>query len=282
MPLLDTGPCQNWPYICDDFPDEPTPEQQALIDQSVQAATEVLWNRTKRRFGTCEKTFRPCREDCSGNLPFMPFPSTLDSTGWGWPFPALISGDWINLACGVCSDHCSCSIVNSVRLPYPVADIVNVTIDGDTLDPSAYRVDNFKSLVRVDGGEWPRCNDVSVADGEPGTWSVTATYGEQVPTIGSQAVGQLASEIFKACPGSGAEGSTCLPVGVVRQVTRQGVQVVMFDGETAFGNGRVGLYFPDLFISTYNPVGVGTATFYDIDGPRRYNAGSLPGPVPAP
>lgn len=278
MPLLDTGPCENWPYLCDDFPDSPTPQQQTLIDNAVQAATEALWNRTKRQFGTCPKTFRPCRDECAPNGWTIPWPSTLD-TNWGWPYPALVGGDWINFACGFCQGGCSCSKVSTVRLPYPVAEITEVKIDGAVLDPSAYRVDNHSILIRVDGGEWPRCNDYAKDDTEVGTWSVTATYGTQVPTLGSLAVGQLASEIFKSCPGSDA-GDSCLPVGIVQSITRQGVEVTMFDAETAFRGGRIGLYWPDHFISTYNPMGVGTATFFDIDGPRRYNAGSLPGPTP--
>jgi len=281
MPLLDTGPCLNWVPICDDFPDTPTPEQQILIDQAVQAATEVLWNRTKRQFGTCEKTLRPCRRDCwpSAWGGVLPFGSWNNASGWGWPFPALIGGNWFNLACGACGGGCSCSSVSSAKLPYPVAEITEVLVDGVALDPSAYRVDNFSLLVRLDGEDWPLCNDLNLADTEVGTWSVTATYGKQVPTLGSLAVGQLASEIFKACPGGG-EGDSCIPVGIVQRIQRQGVEVVYFDAKTAFLRGRVGMYYPDLFISTYNPSSTGTATIFDIDGPRRYNAGSLPGPTP--
>lgn len=274
MSLLDTGPCQNWPVLCDSFPDDPTPAQQDLIDQSVQIATEVLWNRTKRRFGTCEMTFRPCREG-RGPIPL----GWTNVTGWTWPFPALIGGAWFNLACGSCSVGCSCSRVSQVRLPYPVAEVIQVRVDGAVLPSSAYRVDDHRFLVRVDGGSWPRTNDLSLDDDQPGTWSVTATYGEQVPSLGSRAAGQLAYEIYRSCPGSGSNGQCALPASTVRQVTRQGVTAVFFDAETAFANGKVGLYYPDLFISTYNPTNSGVASVYDLDGPRRRNAGSLPGPT---
>lgn len=267
MATLDTGPCQNWPPICDDFPAEPTPEQQTLIDQSVQVATEVLWNRTKRRFGLCEVTLRPCRRDCWSSSQWgLWSPLWQNASNWGWPFPALIGGQWINMACGSCGDNCSCGRVSEVVLPYPVASVVDVVIDGVLLSQDAYRVDNHRLLVRVDGGDWPRCNDLSKADTEEGTWAVTALYGEVVPTLGQLAVGQLASQIYKGCAGDSA---CALPATTVRQVTRQGVTKVFFDAATAFARGKVGLYYPDLFIATYNPSSTGTASIFGIDSPKR-------------
>lgn len=279
MPELDTGPCLNWPPLCTEFPDTPTPEQQALIDATVQAATEALWTRTKRRFGTCEMTLRPCRDECWPGSLGWPWPGVWqDATGWGWPFPALIGGQWINMACGTCGGHCSCGgRVSQVTLPYPVAEIVEILVDGTPLDPSAYRVDNWRLLIRTDGQEWPRCQDLSLDDTQPGTWSVRATYGQVVPTLGQFAVGQLATHMYKSCVG---DSGCLLPGATVRQVQRQGVTKVFFDADTAFRNGQVGLYYPDLFVATYNPSATGTASILDIDGPRRRHAGSIPGPTP--
>ena len=147
------------------------------------------------------------------------------------PAPALVGGKWFNIACGACSSGCSCSSVSEVVLPYPVASIEAVRVDGVVLDPSAYRVDDWRLLVRLDGGEWPRCNDLNLADTEEGTWSVTAQYGTEVPRLGQLAAGQLATQIAKACAGV----SGCLlPSTTVRQVQRQGVTKTFFD-DTAFG-----------------------------------------------
>ena len=273
MSMLDSGPCQNWPPLCEDFPEDPTPTQLDLIDQSLQIATEVLWERTHHRFGLCAITLRPCRNTCAN-----PPAGWFDMTGRTWPFPALIGGVWHNIGCGSCSDSCSCTTVQEVILPSPVAEIVEVKVDGAVLAPTAYRVDNWRLLVRLDGGTWPLCNNLNLDDTEPGTWSVTASSGEQVPSTGSRAVGQLASEIFKGCPGSG--GSDCiLPGGTVRQVTRQGVTKVYFDAATAFKGGSIGLYWPDLFIATYNPGGRRRAKLLDIDKVKGRNVGSVPGPV---
>lgn len=265
------GVCSAWEPLCDGFPEEPTPEQQEWIDFSLDAATEVLWNRTKRRFGLCSVTYRPCRESCMGGITSVQLlrGGWNDSTGWSWPFPALVGGNWINLACGICvGDHCSCGPIERINLPYPVFEVTEVKVDGEVLDPDAYLPYNRRELVRVDGGEWPECNDLMFDDSMVGTWSVTAQYGEPVPIMGKMAIGELATQIYNRCPGSG--GADCiLPTGVVKEVTRQGVKKVFFDAESAFRSGRVGMYYTDMFISTYNPSGSGMATIFNIDGPQR-------------
>jgi hypothetical protein len=168
----------------------------------------------------------------------------------------------------MCSGDCSCTRLEQVELPYPVADVTQVKVDGVILDPSAYRVDEWRYLVRLDGGLWPRCNDLNLPDTELDTWSVTARYGTEVPELGKIAVGELATQIVRRC--MGASGCT-IPASTVRSINRQGVTKVFFDAATAFKNGAVGLYWSDLFINTVNPTHTGLASIYDIDGqrPRR-------------
>jgi hypothetical protein len=262
------GPCQAWELECADFPDGTTPELEAF---AALAATEALWNRTKRQFGLCSVTLRPCRKDCFPAWPWIPTNGWNDLTGATYPFPALIGGNWINIACGTCTSGCSCSRVSEVRLPYPVASITEVKVDGMILPESAYRVDNFNLLVRLDGEEWPRCNDLNLADTEFDTWSVTANYGQEVPELGKLAAGQLAVEIAKLCMNS----SGCLiPAKSVQEVTRQGVKKVFFDANEAFKGGLVGLTWADLFIKTYNPTGSSPATIFNIDGPSHRRVGT--------
>lgn len=265
MTLLDSGPCQIWPPVIDCV-SVPTASPE-LTGLALQAATEILWNRTHRRFGVCQYTLRPCRRSCWPDWRWAG--AWTDVSGWGWPFPALIGGAWFNLGCSACGDSCSCSVLQETVLPSPVAQITEVKIDGLVLAPTAYRVDGWKVLVRVDGGTWPLCNDLSRADTEPGTWSVTAQYGEQVPTTGSFAVGALALEIIKRCVGS---GDCALPVGSVREVTRQGVRKVFVDTQ-ALGF-KTGLYWVDLFLDTYNPGRNNVASVFDIDGPRARRVGT--------
>ena len=259
---LDTGPCESWPLLCAEFPEGTTPELEA---SAALIATEVLWNRTKRQFGTCTIALRPCRKSCFPSWPWIPQSGWNDLTGASYPFPALVGGQWMNIACGSCGNDCSCTSISEVRLPYPVAEVLEVKVDGAVLPPASYRVDNFHLLVRLDGQEWPLCNDLNLDDTEENTWSVTAAYGTAVPEMGKLAAGELAVEIAKRCVGA---GGCKLPTATVQQVTRQGVTKVFFDNDRAFKRGRVGLYYSDLFISTYNPLNTGTASIFDIDGSR--------------
>lgn len=266
--VYSTGPCEPWPLICEAFPEDAS---QEIIDQAAEIATEVLWMGSKQQFGTCEVALRPCRKDCFPAWPWVPSSGWFDVSGMSWPFPApaLVGGTWFNIACGGCESGCSCSSLSEVKLPYPVSSIVEVKVDGAVLPPSAYRVDNWSLLVRLDGEQWPSCNDLNLDDTQPDTWSVTARYGTEVPELGKLAAGELASEIVKRCVG----GNGCkLPSSTVRQVQRQGVTKVFFDS-AAFEKGRTGLYWSDMFLNRFNPMNTGIATIFDIDGQqhRRVN-----------
>lgn len=264
----DFGPCDPWELLCADFPEGTTPELEAT---AAMIATEVLWSRTKRQFGTCSVELRPCRKECFPAWPWIPDNGWNNLSGMTYPFPALVGGNWINIACGTCTSGCSCSRVSEIRLPYPVASIIEVKVDGVILPSSAYRVDNFNLLVRLDGEDWPRCNDLNLDDDQPETWSVTAAYGQPVPELGKLAAGQLAVEIAKRC----VNASGCLiPAGSVQEVTRQGVKKVFFDANEAFKAGMIGMFYPDLFVKTYNPTNSSPATIFNIDGPGHRRVGT--------
>lgn len=261
----DFGPCEDWPvtWVCD-----LTGVSPALTGLAVASATETLWAMTGMRFGLCSVTLRPCKRTCTS----FPWPADGRSQ-WPWsgyyPQPALIGGLWFNLTCGSCSGDCSCGPVEEFVLPSPVASITEIKIDGVVLDPSAYRVDNNRIVVRTDGGRWPECNDLSVDDG-PGTWSVTASYGEALPEGASLAVGALACEIIRA-----AQGGDCnLPAGVV-QLIRQGVTIQYPDIGDLIQRGRTGLYLVDLFLNTWNPYGLRERSrTYNVDRPTVRRPGT--------
>jgi len=251
------GPCQTWPVqlLCD-IPVEAAP----ITGYAIEMATDLLWSLTGMRFGLCTVTLRPCRRDC-----FDPWPSDWQSwpyTG-SYPQPALISGQWFNLVCGSCPGTCSCSSVSEFVLPSPVNRIVDITIDGTPMVTGSYRLDNNRIVVRTDGGEWPRCNDLSVNDGEPGTWTVTAEFGEPIPDAAALAMGELVCEIIR-----GATGGDCrLPAGVT-QLIRQGVTIQFPDVGELFSQGRTGLYLVDMFVNTWNPYGLRQKSrTYNVDRP---------------
>lgn len=123
---------------------EPVP--QAVIDSSIQAASELLWALTGRQFGTCQTVIRPCsvKNDCEDTC--VP----LSSFTYGFDFPwfpqHLANGTWINVpACGP-GDCCTPCAIN---LPYPTCTVDQVKIDGEVLLDTQYEVLDFKELVKV-------------------------------------------------------------------------------------------------------------------------------------
>lgn len=262
-----TGPCLDWDYqpTCDLSGADP-----AVLALAVTSATQTLWALTGMRFGLCEVTLRPCRRDCAS----QPWPPGDSWSLWPWvgsyPQPALISGQWFNLGCGSCSGDCSCSVVSEFVLPAPVSRIVEIKLDGTPMATGSYRLDNNRIVVRTDGGLWPFCNDLSMDDTEPGTWSVTAEYGEPVPDGAALAMGQLVCEIVRA-----ASGNDCnLPAGVT-QLIRQGVTIQYPDVGQLFRLGRTGLYLVDMFVSTWNPYNLRQRSrVYSVDRPQVRRTGT--------
>jgi hypothetical protein len=241
---------------------------------AVEAATEVLWSLSGRRFGVCQLVLRPCRSECSG----MSWSALGDGALGSWwqygtyPRPLFFDGVWYNLTCGNgCAGGCSCSPLSETLLPDPVAAVLEVKVDGTVLPASAYRVDDYRKLVRVDGGVWPLCNDLARADTAAGTWSVTVQFGADVPTLGQLALGELACQFAKLLSGN----PDCELPSPVQQLVRQGVTMNFIDPNEVFKHGRVGLYLSDLFISTFNPTGLTShSEIFDIDGPGYRIAGT--------
>lgn len=259
------GPCTTWPTK---WPCDISCESPSATGTAAAFATEVVWALSGRQFGTCDVTFRPCRRSC------MEAPWLGAWTEWpgstGWPHPALVGGQWFNLICGGCAGDCSCSSISEVLMPSPVDHIVEIKVDGSILVTGSYRLDNNRLLVRTDGQDWPSCNDLSLNDTEPDTWSVTAAFGRSVPESGSWAVGELACELMKAM-----RGEDCRLPHNVTQLVRQGVMLNYADPVELFTMGRTGLYLADMFIAAFNRNHLtGRARVYDVDGPRVRRSGT--------
>lgn len=229
----------------------------AVTGMAVEIATETVWALSGRQFGNCPVTFRPCRRNClEGNW-------LAGWREWNYPQPALIGGQWFNLTCGSCGDSCSCSSLSQVVLPGPVNAITQVKIDGSPLVTGAYRVDDYRILVRQDGGSWPSCNDLSKPDDAAGTWSITAQFGLPVPASGELAVGELACELAKSL-----NGEACRLPRAVTNVTRQGVTINYGDIKDLFRGGLTGLFLVDSFIQATNPRHLmDRARVYSVDSP---------------
>lgn len=211
-----------------------------------EMAATYLWDWTGRKYGQCEVTLRPCRQDCwEGRSTF--WGGSGGPLRGGLPFtPALIRGQWYNLGCGTCGDNCGCGSTQALRLPGPIASVGEVQIDGTVLDPAAYRVDNGRFLVRQDGDLWPTCQDMNLMLGQPDTWGVTYTKGYAVPKGGQVAAGLLANELAKAA----CNDKTCGLPRRVQSITRQGVTVAVLDAFDDIDEGHTGIWLIDSWVAS--------------------------------
>lgn len=254
------GPCEPYEYVqkCV-LPLESAP----ITGAALEAVSEFLYFASGQRFSSCELTLRPCRKSCTTGPSGWPF---LASGWWEYPNgprPLLYNGQWFNVVCGWCGDECSCSRVSEVILPGPVQRIVDVLVDGQSLPVTGYRLDNWRNLVRLGGDEWPRCNNLNLADTEEGTWAVTAIFGEPLPALGKMAVGEMLCEVVA----DWLEGDCDLPESVT-QLVRQGVTMTFETAQEALESGFTGLKWVDRFIATYNPDGLRARGYmYDLDSP---------------
>lgn len=228
-----------WPV---DWGSLPRPSDSDVLRQAEELAVSALRGLTLGRVGETVVTLMPCGTSCAHV-----------GRAWDlWPFARLVP------TCG-CMTGCSCSPVASVALDPPVAGIESVVVDGVTVDPGAYRVENGYLLVRTDGGNWPAC-----ASDE---FIVTYSFGYPVDNLGAHAAGVLASEFAKVLTG---EVRGCrLPPSVV-SVTRQGVTMDMSGG--VFPEGRTGIAEVDVWVRSWNPYAMLVApSVYspDIDRGRR-------------
>lgn len=270
------GPCQSWittadiRSCCSGLPDDTTFE--AFLEMIAVAASQTLYELSGRQFtGTCEETVRPCTPGGCGwaglGLNIIPGWGSGGETwgggvsgggipfaGWGWYDVGGAYGS--NAICG-------CQPLSQILLGYPVDEVLEVTIDGDVVDPATYRVDEWRYLVRTADSStdpptsrfWPNCQNLQVDDGEPGSFVVRYTHGVAPPPAGVLAASQLACQMAQQCAGQ----ECMLPTGTTK-VIRQGVQIergllaswMMRDASGKTG-WQTGLIMVDAFLTSYNP-----------------------------
>jgi len=242
------GPCE-WEIdtgCCDEWDTYSASVQAAATDY----ATTVLWAATGRRFGLCTRTVRPCGRECQDAGVY----------GYWWAdgtwLPYLLNGAWRNCWCG-CNGTpgcCGCRVDCQVYLDGPVNSIISVTVDGDVIDPSTYRVDNGVWLVRThDASEndcWPTQQNYNLSSGTD-TFIVSYLKGLPVPTALKRAAGELACEYAKACT-----GAACRLPGRITSLARQGATISMVPVEVLLEKGLTGLPNVDQIIRTFNPYGL--------------------------
>lgn len=190
-----------------------------LIDLAAEGATDFLFNATARQFsGNCRAVIRPCAGYCQ-------------------------------------TTSCGCQYLDEVNLTdygyWPIRWINSVKVDGVTLDPARYRVDDWKFLVRLpvttEHAYWPRCQNLLKASTEVGTWEIDLQYGQDPPALLKNAAALLAGEMLKSFI-----GAPCNLPNRATSVSRQGVTMNLVDTR-ALAEGKTGLYLVDLAIAAFNP-----------------------------
>ena len=229
-------------------------------------AVDYLWNWTAKRYGLTLLDVRPCLQDCA-SVTYHDGPG--DRRGRTGRTLLLFSGERgiLSTYCARCrSATCSCSLLTSLALPSPVAEVLRVEIAGEALDPAAYTVYDDRYLTRIDGGAWPRCQDFEAPLGDPGTWRVVLKQGVPVPSGGRIAAAVLSCELAKAAAGS----SSCRLPQRLQSITRQGVTMAVLDPFEGLDNGRTGIWLIDSWIAsvTQAPRG-GSVRSVDIDPSTR-------------
>lgn len=238
-------PCKD---CCTDALDALDP---AVKDVLGKAAVRILWAATGKRFGLCEKVLRPCRRNCG-------------SYWGGLPTPTRISGNWVNIPCGTCSGSCGCDFISEFTAN-DIDSIVSVRIDGEELDPfDVARVYDRRRVLRVDGEQWPTCQNLGSDDDEAGTWSVTVMQGIPVPDGGEVMAGILLCELAKAC----AEDDGCRLPRRVQNITRQSVTINFADVFSSLGQLHTGLFEVDLWAEAARSTMGASATISSVDRPR--------------
>lgn len=258
----------SWPLVyCGDNPLE-SPEESpgdvscahlanlnpATQEAVIQSAVEFLWNATGNKYGLCETTVRPCSQKCGGST-YEGWTGAPAGGIWGWGAwgsgwaPYVFGGQWYNWNCGGCGgDSCDSSHMDSIRLPGPVAEVLEVTINGAVFND--WVSDNW-GLSRTDGYHWPRSQDMSAPLTDEHTWGVTYLRGLAVPLGGQIAAGQLACQLARQMCGDG----TCQLPARVTTVTRQGVTVAMMDNFAALQSASgplTGIWGIDQWIASVN------------------------------
>lgn len=214
------APCNDYEFDVDD------------LDDWLQMATDFLYDVTRRRWpGLCSAVVRPCaREltDCACNA---------------WH-----------------AGQCGCRRVSQVDLqPHGrVQAIDSVTIDGATLDPARYRLDERRWLVYLPESPsshprgWPLHQRLDLPLTADQTWSIAYTYGTAPPIGGVKAAAALGCELALSCHSDPTVASRCRLPKAVTNVSRQGVTIAKANPSALFPGGVTGIQVVDLWVAGVN------------------------------
>jgi len=229
------------------------PVSLALATEAVDGATDILNRLTGGQFPApvTGDTVRPA--GCEGYGDWGP-PSLRGVVGWSlsvplarvvgpWPLAGPEGGMYAGAGCGACGNLWG----RELLLAGPVTAISAVSIDGSLLPTAAYRLDNGHVLVRVDGGVWPHCQDMTKPPTATGTFQVIYNHGDPLPAGAVRSAESLAVELAKLWdPTIGV----CKLPSRVTTITRQGLTMVAIDPLTVIKEGGTGLVDVDMWLAS--------------------------------
>lgn len=229
-----------------------------VAEEAATVASMLLYRLSGQQYtGECEHLVRPCGSDGGCGWTWAEVLSPSEASNWQVSWMVGVAG-W-----GWYRDNalvCGCQHVSRVTLAnYPVTEIVGVEIGGVAVDPSTYVLRDWRYLDRIDPTpetpslRWPSCQNMRLALGNPGTWSVSYRSGVAPPVPGVLAAKQLACEVAKFL----TTGECVLPDGVT-SLTRQGVTMnrdLFYKWGMSNGLWATGLTWVDGFLQAYNPTG---------------------------
>lgn len=228
-----------------------------LFDTAAYQAQALLFELSGRQYaGVCSRTVRPACDSCYCGYQVLSRGYVIGPWDYGYPL----------MLCDNCLISCSPSRVKLAG--YPVRAISSVKIDGVALATTEYTLWNQRYLTRLDDQRWPVAQDLTLADTEDNTFSITYLYGAEVPDTGRSAAAQLGCELYNACAGA----ECALPAGTTR-VTQQGIvieKIAFTSWAYKEGSWRTGLPLVDAFLNTYNPFGIKRRPTFWSPGKRQY------------
>ena len=201
-------------------------------------ARDALNHLTAGVVANCPVSVRPCRAGAMSAFPWT-------WTGLTYIPPEFMSGtSWMS-SCG-CMMSCACKPRAGLDLGRPVAEIIEVEIDGAVLPEEDYRLAEHRWLYRTDG-TWPATQDMDLEPGAVGTFIVKYRPGWTLGLAGEAAYGRLASEFAKSL----CKDKSCSLPSNVKMIVRRGVTMEFKEG--LFPENRTGMREVDLFVQSINP-----------------------------